>query len=231
MQTIFYTFYNSKYDIDYYLNTKYFNLLIIFYCYSPPKRYFGSPILIKTKDIADLKNKNDYVISRLIKFSPWNYMENKFSKYVYFDYRIKLSRKSILYAQKSEYSCFFKHREGGILRDEIIRILSRDKSSVKSIRDYLNIKKLNINLPITENGVMILTKDLENSFHQMSSMYNTVKRDQILTPIFLQNHKINYFEFNLSNLSFLYVRPKVLNFINLLKLFYRELLFTFIWNR
>ena len=52
------------------------------------------------------------------------------------------------------------------------------------MKNYLNINELNLNLPITENGVMVLTKDLEKSFKKMSTMFNKINRDQILSPIF-----------------------------------------------
>lgn len=65
----------------------------------------------------------------------------------------------------------------------------------------------------------------------MEPWFELINRDQILTPIFLENQKINYFDFNLSNLSFFYVRPKKLNFINYLKLLYSEILFTLVRYR
>ena len=231
MKTVFYTFFNSKCDVDYIIDSNKFEKLIIFYCFDPPSNYYGNPILVNTNDHSCLNSKNDFVTSRLIKFLPWEYIENRFENYVYFDYRIKLSKKFISYATSLKSPHFFKHREGGILRDEIIRIISRNKSSISLVKNYLNINELNLNLPITENGVMVLTKDLEKSFKKMSTMFNKINRDQILSPIFLEKHKINFFPFTLSDLSYLHVRPKVLNFTNYLKLIYRELLFAFIWNR
>lgn len=231
MKTVFYTFFNSKCDIDYSISCNVNEKLFIFYCFQPPLKYSGNPTLINTNNYLDLKSEDDFIVSRLIKFQPWKYIENSYEKYVYFDYRIKLSKKFINHAISLKSPHFFKHREGGILRDEIIRIISRNKSPISLVKKYLNMSKINLNLPITENGVMILTKDLEKSFNEMSRMFNKINRDQILTPIFLENHQINFFHFTLSDLSYLHVRPKVLNFINYTKLIYRELLFAFIWNR
>lgn len=231
MNVVYYTFYNSKLDIDYFINTNKFKSIVIFYCYEKPKLFIGTPQFIHTGLINIIRDQNDFIQSRLIKFQPWNFIDQPYDTYIYFDYRIKLSRKFISFSNKINTPYFLKHREGGNVKDEILRIISRDKSPIISISEYLEFDEDILGLPITENGVMILTKDLSKSFSNMESFLHRIRRDQILTPIFLKGEKINYFDFDFNNISFFYVRPKKLNFINYLKLLYSEILFTLVRYR
>lgn len=231
MKSVYYTFYNSKFDIDYSIYTKDFPNLIIFYCYKSPKNIFGTADLIDVNSSLKSFNENDFILSRLIKFQPWRFIDDNFDNYIYFDFRIKLSKKFINMSSKLKNTCFFNHREGGVLKDELLRVICRNKINLENLNLFLDDFSNKLDLPITENGVLVLTKKISLSFKKMEPWFELINRDQILTPIFLENQKINYFDFNLSNLSFFYVRPKKLNFINYLKLLYSEILFTFVRYR
>tara|TARA_B100000963_G_C22473992_1_gene601519 strand:- start:168 stop:737 length:570 start_codon:yes stop_codon:yes gene_type:complete len=189
--------------------------------------------MINSSSLDFNKKNNDFLISRIIKFQPWLFINDTYENYVYFDYRVKLSKKFISDCDNIKSPCFLKHREGGFLRDEIIRIICRDKESCSNLIKYLKFFKNFDRINITENGVMVLTKKLSNSIKEMSPWFHKIKRDQILTPLFLSNHKTNYFNYTLDNKLCFNVRPKKLNFLNYIKLFYNEIVFTFIryWKK
>jgi hypothetical protein len=233
MNSVYYTFYNSKLDIDYFINTNKFKSIVIFYCYERPKLFIGTPQLIHTGLVDIISDENDFIQSRLIKFQPWNFIEQSYDTYIYFDYRIKISKKFISLSSTINTPHFLKHREGGTIRDEFLRIIARDKSPIKTISEYLELPEEKLGLQLSENGVMILTKDLSKAFSDMQSFLQRMGRDQILTPILLKGEKISYFDFDFNNISFFYVRPKRLNFINYLKLLYSEILFALVryWER
>ena len=233
MDVVYYTFYNSKLDIDYFINTNKFKSIVIFYCCERPKLFIGTPQLIHTGSISTFYDQNDFIQSRLIKFQPWNFIDQAYDTYVYFDYRIKLSRKFISFSNTIDKPYFLRHREGGNVRDEILRLITRDKSPILAISEYLEFDEYILDLPITENGVMILTKYLAKPLGKMEVFLHRIRRDQILTPIFLKGEKMNYFNFDFNDISFFYIRPKKLNFINYLKLLYSEILFALVryWER
>lgn len=233
MKSVFYTFYNSKFDIDYSIFSKDFPNLIIFYCHKSPKNIFGNADLINVKSYLKTFDENDFILSRLIKFQPWRFIDYDYDKYIYFDYRIKLSKKFINKSSKLKNTHFFNHREGGVLRDELIRIICRNKINLENLNLFLDDFSNKLNLPITENGVLVLTKQISPSFKKMEPWLKFINRDQILTPIFLEDQKFNYFKFNLSDFSFFIVRPKILNVKNYFKLICYEMLFAFIrhWKK
>ena len=138
MKSVFYTFYNSKFDIDYSIFSKDFPNLIIFYCHKSPKNIFGNADLINVKSYLKTFDENDFILSRLIKFQPWRFIDYDYDKYIYFDYRIKLSKKFINKSSKLKNTHFFNHREGGVLRDELIRIICRNKINLENLNLFLD---------------------------------------------------------------------------------------------
>lgn len=230
MKIVYYTFYNSRVDIDYKLNAKYFDSIFVFYCNAKPKNIVGNVKFINTKIDIEIESEDDFVISRIVKFEPWKFL-GQFEKYVYFDFRIQLSKKFIDYVAQQKSPCFLNHREGGVLKDEILRIIQRDRVECAKLVKFLDVFENNLDSIITENGVMILDKSLKESIKKMSFWYNRINRDQILSSVFLKNELIYKFDFTLSDLSYFNVRPKKLNLINYLKLAVRGFLFSFVWNR
>tara|TARA_Y100001958_G_C21248633_1_gene581699 strand:- start:9763 stop:10473 length:711 start_codon:yes stop_codon:yes gene_type:complete len=236
LKVVFYTFFNSKLDIDYSINTKSFHKLIIFYCYKPPKNILknsNNVSLVNTNIFEELNNNDDFFISRAIKFNPWKYIKTSFDNFVYFDYRIRISKKFIDLTPNLNGLYFFKHREGGNLKNEIFRLIVRNKISLDHLIYFLsNFKNFN-NLPLTENGVFVVNKKLIKSHSKMTLFFKKINRDQILTPIFHKDEKINFFKFRLDNILYFHVRPKKLTLLNYLKLFVRGFLFNIIryWKK
>ena len=151
MKAVFYTFYNSKCDIDYSIYSKDYPVLIVFYCYKAPENLSGVGLLINLNSQLELFNNSDFVLSRMVKFQPWRFMDEEFENYIYFDYRIKLSKKFIDYTLELNGTYFFRHREGGVLKNELLRVISRDKRNTERLVVYLSKFHDKLDAPITEN--------------------------------------------------------------------------------
>lgn len=230
MKAVFYTFYNSKLDIDYSIYTEYYPELIIFYCYKAPKNIFGRAKLVDLNSQLELYS-SDYILSRIVKFQPWRFIDSDFDNFIYFDFRIKLSKKFIDYSAELKDAYFFKHREGGILKSELLRVIVRDKINLRHLRVFLETFHSSLGLPITENGVFVINKKYSLALEKIEPWLKLINRDQLLTPIFFQDQVIKTFDFNLKKLSYIYVRPKELSCINYLKLLINELLLILIRGR
>ena len=229
-KTIFITFFNSKIDIDYPQN-KYIEPLIVVYNNLPPKKTHSKTRLVHSGELEALKQLNDFEISRYVKFFPSLFIEKSADRFVYFDFRIKLKKKFIVFCKTTNGLYTLPHREGGSLKDEIIRNLTRKRIKPKILVHYLKTFKPNLNLEISENGVFFTNKQLSESlYHDLSESLKVIQRDQLLTPMLLSD-KIKKLNFTLWDRSHFVVRSKELGIIGRLKNFIYEYSNLPLWYR
>lgn len=225
---VFVTFFNSRYDYDY-NQPSYLKPLLIFYVYDPPRNYHKEACLINTNKYKKLQNQTDFYVSRYVKFFPALLLENKKNRFVYFDYRIKLMKKFIAYCHENKSIFSLKHREGGNLNDEINRNISRNRIKQTQLSFYFKEFTPPLNKQISENGVFLSNYKSAKKYLAMEKYFNRIERDQLLTPIFIDEFK--FIKFTLKYNRFFIVRPKKLNTLLRFKMFLIENLPFYIWYR
>ena len=148
----------------------------------------------------NLKNKNGKLIQRTIKTNPTKYLPHNYTKTIYIDGNLELTKKIYNsdinnYLKKYDLICFH-HLESNTFLEEAKTVIKLKLEKVENVNKILDLAKkdnlLNIK-GLTETNILIRNhKNIIFFSNEWEKLINICIRDQISFDYLLNKHKVNY---------------------------------------
>lgn len=157
---------------------------------------------------ADLKDKENILMNRELKFLPYNYLK-EYSFSVYIDAHIKIKKDLTDFIKTNSIKADWlspQHRSGGNVLIEAYRCYESDKINKDQLFSFYSNDKHDFNvhdIPFSENGLILRNHDSEENKKFSKLWWNLfvdgIKRDQLYWQLAYKKQKLNfkYFPFTI----------------------------------